>query len=181
MKTEVLDYKGLSKYHAKMWNAVKKLISNSQGDPNPVGAVFWIASTNAPTGYLICDGSQISRSTYAKLFSVIGTTFGEGNGSSTFTIPDLRAKFIRGAGTNGSYTTTFGETQDASSVMSNGLVTFDTAGGYNQTIMGIGVLLPDFFTVQLSGQRPTLSGQTNYGREYRIRPYNIALTPIIKY
>ena len=63
---------------------------------NPVGTVIWYASTSIPTGYLMCDGSAVSRSTYASLFAVIGTTYGAGDGSNTFLIPDLRGEFIRG-------------------------------------------------------------------------------------
>ena len=52
---------------------------------------------NIPNGWLLCDGTAISRSTYEKLFDIVGTQFGTGNGSSTFNLPDLRAKFPRGA------------------------------------------------------------------------------------
>lgn len=62
----------------------------------PSGAVFAFAMTTAPSGYLECDGSAVSRSTYATLFAAIGTTFGVGNGSTTFNVPDLRGEFIRG-------------------------------------------------------------------------------------
>lgn len=62
----------------------------------PTGAVLPFAGESAPDGYLICDGSSISRTNYADLFSVIGCCYGSGNGSSTFSIPDLRGEFIRG-------------------------------------------------------------------------------------
>jgi microcystin-dependent protein len=52
---------------------------------------------NIPNGWLLCDGTAVSRSTYEKLFDIVGTQFGVGNGSSTFNLPDLRAKFPRGA------------------------------------------------------------------------------------
>jgi phage-related tail fiber protein len=51
---------------------------------------------NVPTGYLVCDGSLLSRITYINLFTAIGTNFGSGDGTSTFNIPDLRGIFIRG-------------------------------------------------------------------------------------
>ncbi len=54
------------------------------------------ARSTAPSGYLKCNGAAISRTTYAALFSAIGTTFGAGDGSTTFNIPDLRGEFIRG-------------------------------------------------------------------------------------
>jgi len=62
----------------------------------PSGAVFCLAVASVPTGYLECNGSAVSRTTYAALFAIIGTQYGSGNGSSTFNIPDLRGEFIRG-------------------------------------------------------------------------------------
>jgi len=62
----------------------------------PTGSVHMMATTTAPSGYLKCDGSAISRTTYAALFTIIGTTWGAGNGSSTFNLPDLRGEFVRG-------------------------------------------------------------------------------------
>lgn len=61
-----------------------------------LGQVAWFAKNTAPTGWLKANGATISRSTYAALFAAIGTTFGAGDGSTTFTIPDLRGEFIRG-------------------------------------------------------------------------------------
>jgi microcystin-dependent protein len=62
----------------------------------PSGAVFHFAASTAPVGYLAANGSAVSRTTYAALFAVIGTTFGVGDGASTFNLPDLRGEFIRG-------------------------------------------------------------------------------------
>ena len=52
--------------------------------------------TSAPTGWLKANGDAVSRTTYANLFSAIGITFGSGDGSTTFNLPDLRGEFIRG-------------------------------------------------------------------------------------
>ena len=62
----------------------------------PVGSVFNLATTTVPTGFLECNGAAISRSTYASLFAAISTTWGVGDGSSTFNLPDLRGQFVRG-------------------------------------------------------------------------------------
>tara|TARA_R100000458_G_C8245511_1_gene223544 strand:- start:32 stop:937 length:906 start_codon:yes stop_codon:yes gene_type:complete len=62
----------------------------------PTGAVFAMAHSTVPSGYLECNGAAVSRSTYANLFSVLSTTYGTGDGSSTFNLPDLRGEFIRG-------------------------------------------------------------------------------------
>ncbi|NLO90692.1 MAG: phage tail protein [Elusimicrobia bacterium] len=55
-----------------------------------------IAQSTAPAGFLKCNGAAISRTTYSALFAVIGTTFGVGDGSTTFNLPDLRGEVIRG-------------------------------------------------------------------------------------
>ena len=64
----------------------------------PTGMIFDYAGTSAPTGYLLCDGSAISRTTYAALFAVVGTTWGAGDGSTTFNVPDLRRRTTIGSG-----------------------------------------------------------------------------------
>jgi microcystin-dependent protein len=53
----------------------------------------------APTGWLLCDGSAVSRTTYAGLYAAIGTSYGTGDGSTTFNLPDLRGRVALGAGT----------------------------------------------------------------------------------
>lgn len=62
----------------------------------PAGTILPFAGTSAPTGYMLCDGSAVSRATYAVLFGVLSTAYGEGDGSTTFNIPDLRGRFLRG-------------------------------------------------------------------------------------
>jgi len=62
----------------------------------PTGAVLPYAGSSAPTGFLLCYGQAISRSTYADLFSAISTTYGTGDGSSTFNVPDLRGRVAAG-------------------------------------------------------------------------------------
>lgn len=62
----------------------------------PVSTVLPFATTNIPDSFLECNGAAISRTAYSKLFAAIGTTFGVGDGSTTFNIPDLRGEFIRG-------------------------------------------------------------------------------------
>jgi phage-related tail fiber protein len=62
----------------------------------PAGTVIHVAMNTAPSGYLKANGAGVSRTTYAALFAAIGTTFGAGNGSTTFNLPDLRGEFLRG-------------------------------------------------------------------------------------
>lgn len=75
------------------------LIPSTSGTLIPSGSLIMFAGTTAPTGYLVCDGTAISRSTYSDLFGVIGTTYGAGNGTTTFNLPDLRGRHPLGAGT----------------------------------------------------------------------------------
>lgn len=65
--------------------------------------VDWPTST-APSGWLLCDGSGVNRVTYADLFAVTGTTYGSGNGSTTFNVPDFRGRSRVGAGTGSGLT-----------------------------------------------------------------------------
>lgn len=68
---------------------------------NPIGSVIMYAGTGTPTGWLYCDGAVISRSTYASLFAAIGTTYGAGDGSTTFSLPNFSLRFPRGSITPG--------------------------------------------------------------------------------
>lgn len=81
----------------------------------PTGAVFHFAANAAPIGFLKCNGALISRTTYSRLFSVIGTTWGTGDGSTTFALPDLRGEFLRGWDDGRGIDTgrTFGSWQDS--------------------------------------------------------------------
>ena len=63
---------------------------------NPTGMVIWVAMSSAPTGFIKANGAAVSRTTYSALFAAIGTTFGAGDGSTTFNVPDLRGEFVRG-------------------------------------------------------------------------------------
>lgn len=62
----------------------------------PTGSIMQFAGGSSPTGWLICDGSTVSRTTYATLFSVIGTTYGSGDGSTTFNLPNTAGKSVFG-------------------------------------------------------------------------------------
>ena len=66
----------------------------------PAGTIVAFGNTTAPTGWLVCNDAAVSRSTYARLFAVIGTSFGVGDGSSNFNVPDLRDRVPLGFGTN---------------------------------------------------------------------------------
>lgn len=82
-------------------------------DSVPAGSVHYFAMQTAPEGYLVANGAIVSRTVYARLFAAIGATFGEGDGGSTFQLPDLRGEFLRGwdAGRNLDAERVFGAAQ----------------------------------------------------------------------
>lgn len=76
--------------------AVLEYLNTKSSSSVPTGAICFFATTAIPTGWLLCNGSQVSRTEYAALFAAIGTKFGEGDGSTTFTLPNLDDRFIEG-------------------------------------------------------------------------------------
>ena len=143
-----------------------------------VGSIYWYASETIPLGFLKCDGSQISRIDYQNLFNVIGTVFGNGDGSSTFGLPNLQAKFIRGAGQENGYVGYFGQIQEASYIYTAG-----QPNGLDQQIAHEDPIKNSDKEISLSTKprAGTSMGNVKTGWASYIRPYNIALTPIIKY
>jgi len=75
-------------------------LANNVVQTTPVGVIEAFAGVNAPAGWLFCDGSAISRIQYPELFSALSTTYGSGDGSATFNIPDLRGRMPFGKGTH---------------------------------------------------------------------------------
>ena len=73
----------------------------TSADRLPTGSYIQFAGSQAPEGFLVCNGGEISRTTYSKLFAVIGTTYGSGDGSTTFNLPNLTDKFLQGSTTSG--------------------------------------------------------------------------------
>lgn len=65
----------------------------------PPGVMLDYAGSSAPAGWLLCDGSAVSRTTYASLFAAIGTAYGSGDGSTTFNVPDTRGRVVAGLDT----------------------------------------------------------------------------------
>lgn len=87
----VLDAGGITPDHTAL-TQLRDAIYSIVG----VGAIAFFAKNTAPTGWLKANGAAVSRTTYAALFAAIGTTFGAGDGSTTFNLPDLRGEFLRG-------------------------------------------------------------------------------------
>ena len=78
-------------------------VENKLNEAAIVGTVIPYAGTSLPNGYLPCNGAAVSRETYASLFAVIGTTYGSGDGSTTFTLPNLIDRFLEGSSSAGQY------------------------------------------------------------------------------
>ena len=76
-------------------------VSNALTSVLPIGSYIQFAGSQAPAGFLVCNGGEISRTTYSALFAVIGTTYGSGDGSTTFNLPNLTDRFLQGSTTSG--------------------------------------------------------------------------------
>lgn len=152
-----------------------------------VGQVAFFATPNAPTGWLKCNGAQVSRTAYADLFSVIGTTFGAGDGSTTFSLPDLRGEFLRGwdDGRGADSGRGFGSWQNATRVIKD----YWGDGGWSGAVPDVMHLAAadwDWAGRVWDGSNqayPSWSSGPD-GRHVdamRVRPRNVALLACIKY
>jgi microcystin-dependent protein len=102
----------------------------------PIGAVSPYAGATSPAGWLFCDGSAVSRVTYKSLFEVVGTTYGAGDGSTTFNIPDIRQRFPLGkaaAGTGAALGATGGAIDHSHSGGSH-THTISSGGSHSHTV-----------------------------------------------
>ena len=101
-------------YYVNYSNDLLKVIKSLSGQilsselVNPVGSLIMgpIPEANCPDGYLLCNGQEVSRTRYAQLFTLLGTNFGSGDGSTTFNIPDYRGCFLRMLSTDSTQNTT---------------------------------------------------------------------------
>lgn len=136
----------------------------------PSGAVFWFAANAAPSGYLECDGAEVSRSTYAALFGVVGETFGAGDGSTTFKLPDLRGEFIRG----------WDDGRGIDSGRSFGSAQADEFKSHTHYVNGYKDDNPVNPTFGRSNGDPALGFNTGSAGGAETRPRNVALLACIK-
>lgn len=157
----------------------------------PVGSIVPFGGTVIPDNFLLCDGTAVSRTTYAELFEVIGTSFGAGDGSTSFNLPDLRGEFLRGAGTN-SHTDqgsggAVGEHQDATlhliaGVDQNGNMTTGTYAGVQSqlgTNMDVSLSAPNI-SRYISTSSWTAYADSVRTNPYTSRPTNTSVNFIIK-
>ena len=157
-------------------NSGKALITDgsvtSWGTASAAGEIAYFAMNTPPSGYLKANGAAISRSTYSALFAAIGTTFGAGNGSTTFNVPDLRGEFIRGWADDRAVDTgrTFGSAQGES--FASHSHSTPTGLVYDGNTYG-------FLTGYEVGSSPSSGTGPSGGTE--TRPRNIALLACIKF
>ena len=164
----------------------------------PSGAVIPFAGSTAPQGYLLCDGREVSRADYPYLFDAIGTTYGEGDGNTTFNLPNLQDKFIEGAGINA-----VGTEKSAGLPNVTGQVGYlkpIDSGNYNQAINIKDGCFKDSKNITTTPPTQNVSGSTHdntnktgvivldaslsnsiYGNSDTVQPPAICMNYIIKY
>lgn len=170
-----------------------------KGDPGkgcPIGTIIEYAGSTLPEGYLACDGSAVSRTDYADLFDVIGTTYGAGDGSTTFNLPNLKGRVTVGLDTGDTAFDTLGETGGEKTHT----LTIDEMPSHNHSITNpsnapnavfhSSVGTNHWFNVQGSGDgahpdafqyaNPTIANKGGGGAHNNLQPY-IVINYIIKY
>lgn len=154
----------------------------------PAGAVAHFAMNTAPTGWLKANGAAVSRSTYATLFTAIGTTFGAGDGSTTFNVPELRGEFIRGWDDSRGIDSgrAFGSAQDDAFQghwhLATSVPTADTDDGYTLGGIAVGTATRGINTLQTVAKGTSTDGTNGTPRvAAETRPRSIALLACIKF
>lgn len=162
----------------------------------PIGTILSYSAITPPNGFLVCDGSEVSKTTYADLFKVIGDTYGTATDTSKFKLPDLRDKFVQGANGN------LGTSKDAGLPDLSGQVGYIKSigdGSYWQGInINTGVFKSSQQTVRTSPTATTAAVSTShsqppstvvfkasdsnsiYGNSDTVQPPSVCLTFIIK-
>lgn len=168
---------------AQLWKVCSPISKGVQvASSVPVGSIVSYAVNVEPPGFLICDGRAVSRTQYNALFSVLGTIYGAGDGSTTFNIPDFRGKFLRGYGVagqegigeldiddNGGYSGTFGTEQKEQLPNIRGSLKFGTSASYYDG---------QLFVHNGSGSGPDIGGGSATGLKADFNANNV--NPIYK-
>lgn len=142
----------------------------------PTGCVQAFAGATTPQGWLLCDGSAVSRTDYADLYAVIGDTYGAGDGSTTFNLPNLIDKFVEGSATAGT---------EKSAGLPN--ITGRTRGAGNDVGNGaFRILQEDYAVGTLGSNKGILSFDASksssiYGNSNTVQPPAVTMRYIIKY
>lgn len=164
----------------------------------PVGTVMWLSGNTVPDGCLVADGAAVSRTTYAELFAVIGTTWGKGNGSTTFGLPDMRNRFPEGAQTAGGYnapglpkikgTISFRTIADPSgNLIFGGSDTYPPTGSFYRTTQSwsgshaaLSTSMYSPYAIEQLNMDASRSSSV-YGNSDTVQPASVKLLPVIVY
>lgn len=144
----------------------------STGSINEIGAIVAYGGTIPPTGFLLCDGSAISRATFSALFAVLGTSYGVGDGSTTFNLPDLKGRVPVGRDSGQTEFDTMGEKGGHKLLQAH----THNLGKHGATIAGYGHV--DSGSATSSGD--FISGSTGGGNAENLQPYQV-VNYIIRY
>ena len=185
---------GVTTVAAALINQIETKVGvNNSTDPNSleykinhllsgfIGVLFPFGGASAPSGFLLCDGSAVSRTTYADLFAVVGTAYGVGNGATTFNLPDLRQRFPLGKAVSGTGATLGGTGGliDNTGVNHNHTLLNSAAPGGGESVIVDGLSAPCTApTVQAYAVRPVTNNAGGIGT---INPPFQTVNYIIKY
>jgi hypothetical protein len=160
--------------------AAKVCRSDTDSDV-PAGSVITMPVKYLHSGYLLCDGSAVSRTTYSKLFAVIGTTYGAGNSSSTFNLPNFQGMFLRGAGGNADTVGTK-QLESVPNITGTTKSMDDNSGSYSGAFYHMGFIDDASGTMRGSyaGFDASLSNAA-YGRRNEVAPANYSVYYYIRY
>ena len=163
--------------------AVLDYLNQKSSSSVPTGAICYFATTAIPTGWLLCNGSNVSRTTYAALFAAIGTKFGTGNGSSTFTLPNLDERFIEGT------TTTADVGKKLEAGLPNITGSWSTTGYSRDSMLAEGAVSHEYTGRKSSDGQNKVAGiltleanrsSSVYGLALTVQPSSLWLLPCIK-
>lgn len=154
----------------------------------PTGIVSAYGGNNAPEGWLICDGSAVSRTTYSRLFSAIGINYGEGDGTTTFNLPDLKGKVIVGIDSQDEDFDTAGKSGGSKYLQAHKhqvMYSVEGTGSKGNNYSGIAFVRAGNTTTSSGSMfssdiRTTSSGDMTSGDSGNLQPYTV-VNYIIKY
>ena len=151
----------------------------------PTGVVQAFAGSTTPQGWLLCDGSAVNRTDYAALYAVIGTTYGAGDGSTTFNLPNLVDKFVEGSATAGTVksaglpniTGSFQTRYPWNNAVSSGAFASPPPIPDATYIQGVGNEKVNYNSVSFSANK----SNSIYGKSSTVQPPALTMRYIIKY